>query len=53
MLNDVPVEVIGVMPEGFQLPTDFTADAAEPTALWRPLRPAMWLLMGAVVLCAP
>jgi predicted permease len=38
MLNDVPVEVIGVMAEGFQLPTDFTADAAEPTALWRPLR---------------
>ena len=25
MLNDVPVEVIGVMPEGFRLPTDFTA----------------------------
>src|SRR5262245_25124029 len=38
MLNDVPVEVIGVMPKGFRLPTDFTADAAEPTALWRPLR---------------
>jgi putative ABC transport system permease protein len=38
MLNDIPVEVIGVMPEGFQLPTDFTADAAEPTAMWRPLR---------------
>ena len=38
MLNDVPVEVIGVMPEGFRLPTDFTADAAEPTELWRPLR---------------
>jgi predicted permease len=38
MLNDVPVEVVGVMPEGFRLPTDFTADAAEPTALWRPLR---------------
>jgi predicted permease len=38
MLNDVPVEVIGVMPEGFRLPTDFTLDAAEPTALWRPLR---------------
>ncbi|HEX8030827.1 MAG TPA: ABC transporter permease [Vicinamibacterales bacterium] len=38
MLNDVPVEVIGVMPEGFKLPTDFTADAAEPTALWRPVR---------------
>src|SRR5262249_2340009 len=29
---------IGVMPEGFRLPTDFTVDAAEPTALWRPLR---------------
>ena len=38
MLNDVPVEVIGVMPKGFRLPTDFTADAAEPTQLWRPLR---------------
>src|SRR5688500_9732119 len=38
MLNDVRVEVIGVMPEGFRLPTDFTADAAEPTDLWRPLR---------------
>jgi len=38
MLNDVPVEVVGVMPEGFRLPTDFTADATEPTALWRPLR---------------
>jgi predicted permease len=38
VLNDVAVEVVGVMPEGFRLPTDFTADAAEPTALWRPLR---------------
>jgi predicted permease len=38
MLNDVAVEVIGVMPEGFRLPTDFAQDAAEPTALWRPLR---------------
>jgi predicted permease len=38
MLNDVPVEVIGVMPEGFRLPTDFTQDAIEPTELWRPLR---------------
>jgi len=36
MINDVPVEVIGVMPEGFRLPTDFTSDAAEPTQLWRP-----------------
>ena len=38
MINDVPVEVIGVMPEGFRLPTDFTSDAAEPTQLWRPLQ---------------
>lgn len=38
VLNDVAVEVIGVMPEGFRLPTDFTADATEPTALWRPLK---------------
>jgi hypothetical protein len=47
MLNDVAVEVIGVMPEGFRLPTDFTADAAEPTALWRPLRSSH----PAVLLC--
>ena len=38
MINDVPVEVVGIMPEGFRLPTDFTDDAAEPTQLWRPLR---------------
>ena len=38
VLNDVPVEVIGVMPEGFRLPTDFTQDVSEPTQLWRPLR---------------
>ena len=38
MMNDVPVEVVGVMPEGFRLPTDFTDDAAEPTQLWRPLQ---------------
>jgi putative ABC transport system permease protein len=37
MINDTPVQVIGVMPEGFQLPTDFTDGAAEPTELWRPL----------------
>jgi putative ABC transport system permease protein len=37
MINDVPVQVIGVMPEGFRLPTDFTDGAAEPTQLWRPL----------------
>ncbi len=38
MINDVPVEVIGVMPEGFRLPTDFNDDAAEPTQLWRAMR---------------
>jgi putative ABC transport system permease protein len=38
MLNDVPVEVVGVMPAGFRLPTDFNVDAAEPTQLWRPLQ---------------
>ena len=37
-LNGVSVEVIGVMPNGFRLPTDFTVDAAEPTQLWRPLQ---------------
>ena len=38
MINDVPVEVIGVMPQGFRLPTDFNDDAAEPTQLWRPIQ---------------
>jgi putative ABC transport system permease protein len=37
-LNDVPAEVVGVMPEGFRLPTDFTENPTEPTAAWRPLR---------------
>lgn len=37
-INDVPVQVIGVMPEGFRLPTDFTDGAAEPTQLWRPIQ---------------
>jgi putative ABC transport system permease protein len=37
MINDVPVQVIGVMPEGFRLPTDFNDDAAEPTQVWRPI----------------
>jgi hypothetical protein len=36
-IDDAPVEVVGVMPAGFRLPTDFTEDAADPTALWRPL----------------
>ena len=38
LLNDVPHEVVGVMPDGFRLPTDFTEHAAEPTELWRALQ---------------
>jgi putative ABC transport system permease protein len=38
LLDDVPFEVVGVMPDGFRLPTDFTEDAAEPTELWRAIR---------------
>lgn len=38
LLNDAPVEIIGVMPDGFRLPTDFTEDAAEPSELWRPIQ---------------
>jgi len=38
LLDDVPFEVVGVMPEGFRLPTDFTEDAAEPTELWRAIQ---------------
>ncbi len=38
LLDDVPFEVVGVMPAGFRLPTDFTEDAAEPTELWRAIR---------------
>ena len=37
-LDDQPAEVVGVMPEGFRLPTDFTEDAADPTTLWRALQ---------------
>jgi putative ABC transport system permease protein len=29
--------IVGVMPAGFRLPTDFGEDAAEPTELWTPL----------------
>ncbi len=38
LLNEVPVEVVGVMPQGFRLPTDFTEEATEPTELWRALQ---------------
>ncbi len=37
-LDDQPVEIVGVMPAGFRLPTDFTEEAAEPTQLWRALQ---------------
>ena len=38
LLNDVSVEVVGVMPEGFKLPTDFTAAPPSRRELWRPLQ---------------
>jgi putative ABC transport system permease protein len=36
-LDGVPRTIVGVMPAGFQLPTDFGEDAAEPTQAWVPL----------------
>ncbi len=38
-LDGVPHEVVGVMPPGFALPTDFGEDAAEPTQLYVPRAP--------------
>ena len=37
-VNGITREVVGVMPPGFQLPTDYVEDAEEPTRLWLPLR---------------
>ena len=37
VLDGVARQVVGVMPRGFQLPTDFGEDAAEPTEVWVPL----------------
>jgi putative ABC transport system permease protein len=37
LLDGRGYEVIGVMPPGFRLPTDFREDFAEPTELWTPL----------------
>ena len=36
-LDGVTRTVVGIMPRGFRLPTDFGEDAAEPTQLWVPL----------------
>jgi putative ABC transport system permease protein len=36
-LDGVTRTIVGIMPRGFQLPTDFGEDAAEPTLLWVPL----------------
>ncbi len=38
MLDDEPVMVVGVMPPGFLLPTDYTDDAASPSQAWRALQ---------------
>jgi putative ABC transport system permease protein len=38
-LDGVPHQVVGVMPPGFALPTDFGEDAAEPTQLYAPRAP--------------
>ena len=35
-LDGVARRVVGVMPRGFALPTDFTVDAAEPSQVWIP-----------------
>ena len=37
-LNGITRQIVGVMPPGFQLPTDYVIDAEEPTQLWLPLR---------------
>jgi len=36
-INGIAREVIGVMPRGFVLPTDYVIDAEEPTELWLPV----------------
>ncbi|MEZ5317475.1 MAG: ABC transporter permease [Vicinamibacterales bacterium] len=36
-VDGASARVIGVMPKGFRLPTDFGVDAAEPTELWQPV----------------
>lgn len=36
LVNGVALQVIGVMPARFQLPTDYVQDAEEPTSVWLP-----------------
>lgn len=38
MLNGAAVQIVGVMPASFQLPTDYVVDAEEPTRLWLPYK---------------
>ena len=37
LVNGVSRQIVGVMPTGFRLPTDYVIDAEEPTELWLPL----------------
>ncbi len=37
LIDGVARQVVGVMPRGFRLPTDYGEDSAEPTELWVPL----------------
>src|SRR5262249_24948879 len=37
-VDGVRTRVVGVMPRGFALPTDFTVDSASPSQLWVPLQ---------------
>jgi putative ABC transport system permease protein len=37
-LDGVARRIVGVMPRGFALPTDFTANAAEPSQAWIPVQ---------------
>ncbi len=37
-VNGTTFTVIGIMPPGFRMPTDYGRDAAEPTELWMPYR---------------
>src|SRR5262245_22007761 len=37
LIDGQPRQVVGAMPRGFRLPTDYGEDASEPTELWVPL----------------